>query len=111
VEGGKAAVSKLALSAEPFKTFNISGTKAVIDPYKGVQKYVYGIMPADGYSEEALLAKVTELLGVTGDLPAGYAISETGINLAHAEILGSELDSQTAYMFWAIPALYREGDN
>jgi hypothetical protein len=111
LEGGKAAVSKLALSAEPFKTFNISGTKAVIEPYKGVQKYVYGIMPLDGYSEETLLAEVTEILGMTGDIPAGFAIAETGINLPHAEILGAELDSRTAYIFWAIPALYREGDN
>ena len=42
VEGGKAAVSKLVLSAEPFKVFDISGAKAVIEPYMGVQKYIYG---------------------------------------------------------------------
>ena len=111
VEGGKAAVSKLSLSAEPFKTFNISGTKAVIEPYDGVQKYVYGIVKAEDFSETAMLAKVTELLGVTGDLPAGYNITEYGINLSHAEILGTELNSQVAYVFWAIPALYKEGEN
>lgn len=111
VEGGKAAVSKLRLSAEPFKKFDISGTKAVVEPYEGVQKYAYGLMEEDEFDRNALIAKVGELLSVTGDLPAGYAIVEEGINLMHSEILGSELDSETAYIFWAIPAHYREGDN
>ena len=111
VEGGKAAISKLRLSAEPFKTFNISGTKAIVEPYNGVQKYAYGLMTEAEFDKNELIAKVNELLGTSGDLPAGYNIVENGINLTHNEILGKDLDSQTAYMFWAIPAFYKEGND
>ena len=111
VEGGKAAVSRIFLSADPFKLFNITGTKAAIEPYTGVQKYVYGITEADEFDEAVLLEKIGKILTSTGDLPKGFAIAENGIQQAHSDIYGSELDSQTAYVFWAIPALYRNGDD
>lgn len=110
VEGGKAAITKLTLSAEPFKVFNVSAIKAELEPYAGVQKYAYGVVLEEDYDETALAAKVTEALGITGDLPEGLFITENGINLTLAEIYGKELDVESAYIFWAIPVLYSEGE-
>lgn len=110
VEGGKAAITKLSLSADPFKVFNITSIKAEVEPYNGVQKYVYGVCIADDYDESTLINEVTEALKTTGDLPAGINISETAINTSLNEIYGAEMDIENAYIFWAIPALYSETD-
>lgn len=111
VEGGKAAVSKLTLSAEPFKLFDISGAKAVIEPYTGVQKYVYGISLLNDFNEKSVLETVTSLITTNMDIPVGYGIAENGININHSDLYGKDLDTEKAYVFWAIPALYKEGDN
>ena len=111
VEGGKAAVSKLVVSAEPFKVFNISGSKAIVEPYEGVQKYVYGIVAYNDFDEAAIIAKVGEILTTTGDAPAGYNVAEDGISKSHTETFGTELDPEGDYMFWAVPALYKEGED
>lgn len=111
VEGGKATVTKLVLSTDPFKTYNISATKAVFEPFNGIQKVAYGMMALDEYDKESLLAKVNELLKSSADLPAGYSIAEGGIDKTLADIYGKELTDDGEYVFWAIPALYSEGDN
>ena len=108
VEGGKAAVTKLALSTNAFKTFEVNGSKAVVEPYNGVQKFVYGVMKKSEYNQETLLAKVSSLLTTTGDLPAGYAMADKAIDAMHAETMKGNLESQTQYVFWAIPALYND---
>ena len=108
VEGGKAAISKMYLSTDPFKRYDVSAMKAVIMPYTGIQKFAYGMMLADDFQKDQLIEKVTELLSVSADLPAGYYISEKGIDLTLAEIFDGELSEEQAYVFWAIPALYRE---
>ena len=38
VEGGDATITKLTLSAEPFKTLDMSSTRLVAEPYTGVSK-------------------------------------------------------------------------
>ena len=111
VEGGKAAVSKLVVSAEPFKVFNISGSRAIIEAYEGVQKYVYGIVAYDEYNEASILAKVSEILRSSDDAPAGYNVAENGINKSHTETFGTELDPEGDYLFWAVPALFSEGED
>lgn len=108
VEGGKAAISKMYVSTDPFKKYDVSAMKAVIEPYTGIQKFAYGMMYADDFRKDQLIAKVTELLSVSADLPKGYYISENGIDLTLAEIFDGELSEEQAYVFWAIPALYRE---
>lgn len=108
VEGGKAAISKMYLSTDPFKKYDVSAMKAVIEPYAGVQKFAYGMMYADDFQKDQLVAKVGEILKTSGDLPKGYYISERGIDLTIAEIFASELSADKSYVFWAIPALYRE---
>ena len=111
VEGGKAAVTKLVISAEPFKVFDISGAKAVVEPYAGVQKYVYGITLLSDFDEEAVMKTATSLITTNMDAPKGYGVSEKGINVNHAELYGEDLNTDNAYIFWALPALYREGED
>lgn len=111
VEGGDAAITKLVLSAEPFKTLEFSSTKLVADPYTGVQKFVYGIVTADEYDENEVLATAEELVTTTVDAPAGYAVADDGINLTLGEVLGSELDVDNTYMVFVVPAMYRDGEN
>ena len=111
VEGGKAAVSRLELSTEAFKVFDVNGSKAVLTPYTGVQKYVYGVCMKSEYDEAALLTKIEEILKTTGDLPAGFATADGPVNANHTDTFGGTLSSNIEYVFWAIPALYTEKGN
>lgn len=110
LHGGKAAVSKVSLSADPFKVFDISGSKAVIEPYEGVQKFVYGLTKLEEYDEASLLQTVSSLLKSSGDAPKGFGIAEDAVSVLHSETLGSKLEN-TSYVFWAIPAMYSEGED
>lgn len=111
VEGGKAAVTKLSLSTDPFKTYNVSAVKAVIEPYNGIQKFAYGMMTLSAFDESQLIGKVNELLSSSGDLPSGYYISENGIDNTLSEIYGADLSSEGEYVFWVLPVLYSEGED
>ena len=109
VEGGKAVVSKIHLSTDPFKTYNVSPLKAVIAPTFGIEKFVYGMMLSEDFNKAALLGKVGEILRSSDDLPSGYFVSESAIDITLEELYGSELSVEVAYTFWAIPALYNDG--
>ena len=111
VDGGKATVTKLVLSTDPFKTYNISATKAVFEPFYGIQKVVYGLMNLSAFDKSSLLSEVNELLKSSVDLPAGYAIAEGPVDKTFAELYGDELTDDGEYVFWAIPALYSERDD
>lgn len=111
VEGGKASVSKLVISADPFKKYDVSTLKAVIEPYEGIQKFVYGVMLYEDFDEDEVVASVNELLESSNDLPAGYHVSEGPIENTYAEIYGSEISVDNSYVFWVIPALYSIGDD
>lgn len=108
VEGGKAAVSKMFVSTDPFKVYNVSSLKAVIEPYTGIQKFAYGMMLEEDFNKNQVVNTVTQILSTTSDIPEGYYVSERGIDLTLAEIFKNELDPEVGYVFWAIPALYRE---
>ena len=110
VEGGKAAVTKLSLSAEPFKTYDVTSVRATVVPYAGVQKFVYGLSTLEDYDETALMAQVTEILTTSMDIPRGFGVSESGINMTLAEIYGQELSTEERYVFWVVPAMYSEGE-
>lgn len=110
VDGGKAAVTKLSLSTEPFKTYDVTAMKAVIEPYAGVQKFVYGISALASYDKAAVMAKVTEHLTTGAALPDDYFVSDSAIDKSHTEIY-PELSVEDTYVFWAVPVLYREGEN
>lgn len=109
VEGGKAAVSKIHVSTDPFKTYDVTSLKANIEAYTGVQKYAYGMMYAMDFNAGEVVAKVNELLGGTSaELPAGYNITEAPLDKTLAEIYGGELLDDASYVFWALPVFYRE---
>ena len=107
VEGGKAAVTKLSLSTNPYKTYDVNALKAVIDPYKGIQKFFYGI--STDYNRAGLMGQITAHLENSTALPEGIFQSETGIDKMHSEINPNITEGQN-YTFWSVPALYTEGD-
>lgn len=109
VEGGKAVISKIFLSTDPFKTYEVSALKAVIEPYTGIQKFAYGMMLTEEFDESQVVAKVNEILTSSTELPEGYFISEKVLDKTLAEIYGQELVSEISYVFWAVPVLYNEG--
>lgn len=108
VEGGKAAITKLTLSTEPFKTYNVTKMIAEITPYKGVQKFIYGISPLTEYNKERILESVCKHVYEFVSLPDGCVETTDPINLPHTEIY-PELNEEQTYMFWVVPVLYREG--
>ena len=110
VEGGKAAVTKLSLSTDPFKVYNVSPVKAVIEPTDGIQKFLYGLADLATFDETQLVAQVNDILKSSNDLPKGFNLSESAIDKTLAEIYGAEIPEGANLMFWAIPALYTEGD-
>ena len=109
VEGGKAAVSKLFLSTDPFKVYNVSSAKAVIEPVFGLQKFAYGLIDATAFDRTALVQQLNAFLASASTLPAGYNISESAIDATYDEILGSEMSEDGNYIFWVAPVLYDEG--
>lgn len=110
VDGGKAAVTRLSLSTEPFKVYDVTAMKAVIEPYAGVQKFVYGISALAAYDKSAVMAKITDYLKTGAALPEDYFVSETAIDKSHIDI-NPELSVEDTYVFWAVPVLYREGED
>ena len=111
VEGGKAAVSKLHVSTEAFKVFDVNGSKAVIEPYNGVHKYVYGIVAKSEYNESTLYTTVSQILKSSDDAPAGYVVAEAAVNARHEDTFGKNLTNNAEYVFWAVPALYNDNDD
>lgn len=107
VEGGKAAVTRLALSAEPYKVYNVSSARAVVEMYEGVQKYMYGLTPIASFDENQIVTKVNELLASSASLPEGYFLAETPLNRTYEEIY-PELNVDESYVFWVVPAIYSE---
>lgn len=110
VEGGKAAVTKLSLSTDPFKVYKVSPVKAVIEPTDGIQKFLYGLADLATFDETQLVSQVNNILKSSNDLPKGFNLSESAIDKTLAEIYGAEIPEGANLMFWAIPALYTEGD-
>ena len=110
VEGGKAAVTKLTLSADPFKTYNVSSLKAVVDVYLGIPKFVYGFMLSSDFEEDKVVANISTTLTGFTDLPQGYYMSEVAIDKTYKEIY-PELVEGGDYVFWVVPVLYEVGDN
>ena len=106
VEGGDAAITRMVLSSEPFKSLEFSSTRLLAEPYDGVVKFVYGLVLEAEFDEAAVLANVEKLITSNSDAPAGYVVSETAVNLAMNEILGEDLDPEVRYVAFVIPALY-----
>ena len=111
VEGGDAVITKLVLSAEPFKKVEFSATRLVAEPYDGIQKFVYGVILSTSYDEAQVLATAQSLVSTTMDAPAGYAVADAAIDLSLDQILGSELDPEGMYDLFVVPAIYKDGED
>ena len=111
VEGGDAVITKLVLSAEPFKKVEFSSTRLVADPYEGIQKFVYGVIPAAEYNESEVLATAQTLVSTSTDAPAGYAVADAAVDLTLEQILGKELDAENVYNLFVVPAIYKDGED
>ena len=111
LQGNKATTSKINLSTEPFSEFSSAYGKLNVSMYTGLERYFYGICPADQYDEEEVFATVESLLEAY-DYPAGYAqASENLKNVSVAEVLGTEPAYGEEYVFWAIPLQYFSSDD
>ena len=111
VEGGDAVITKLVLSAEPFKKVEFSATRLVAEPYDGIQKFVYGVVLSTSYDEAQVLATAQSLVSTTMDAPAGYAVADAAIDLSLDQILGAELDPEGMYDLFVVPAIYKDGED
>lgn len=106
LEGGKATVSKLFVTTEPFKAMGVSYGKADVKMYNGLQKFVYGVCPVAEYDEAAIL-EVAEGLLTAYEYPLGYGVSTAdlaGFDLN--ELVENPLVAGQEYVFWALPAMY-----
>lgn len=109
VEGGKASVSKMYVSTNPFRKLNVSSFRAAVQPYTGVQKFAYGVMTASSFDQATVVETVNEILSSSSsDLPEGYNVSEVAIDRTLPEIYGAELSVSESYVFWVLPAMYSE---
>ena len=108
VEGGKATVSKMYVSADPFKVYDVTALKAVVEPYGGISKFAYGMMLYNEFDSKQVIEKVNLMLDSNSDYPAGYYVAEAPLDKTFAEIYGSELKVGESYVFWTVNALYGE---
>lgn len=107
LEGGKSVVTKLILTSEAFQEFRTFCDSAVIDPYYGVEKYVYGVCETSSFDQEAILAQAEKIVAEGAACPAGYAVAEAAVDQSLAEILpGIVVGGE--YTMWAVPA-YKDG--
>lgn len=110
VEGGDAVITKLVLSAEPFKRVEFSSTRLVAEPYEGVQKFVYGVIPGALYNEAEVLATAQSMVSTSMDAPTGYALGDADVDLPLSQIYGGELDPEGSYQLFVVSSMYQEGE-
>ena len=100
LEGGKAVASTLKLTTTPFKALAATATKAVIENYVGVDKFVYGVCTLADF-EAGVYAAAAEVLA--GTVKAGYAVGASRVAVDYATLTGAELVAGEQYVLWAIP--------
>ncbi len=106
LEGGKASMTKLDLSSEPFRKFGVSLGKADIVMYNGISKFVYGVSEASAFDEAAVFAEAQTLLSANDKGVGTYDIE----NKPLADLTSLTLTPGNQYVLWAIPAQYSEED-
>lgn len=104
-------LAELSIVNNPFHSLFTSTSDAFVEPTVGLRKFVYGLSKFDEYSEENAMSVAQGLVAGTIEPAVGYGLAEESVKVALAELLGSELDSESRYVLWAVPALYREGGN
>ena len=99
LEGGKASAARLYVSTSPFKTMNVSYGKLTIEPYPGIEEYVYGVCAAADYDKQAIADAVKAGKNPEGSIKADAAVVGAEIStLADLPfVVGTE------YVVWALP--------
>jgi len=107
LEGNGAGVSRLEVTANPFKKMTLSAGTAAVDICFGLQKYAYGVCTEATFDEAAIIAKAEEML-TTSSTAAGYGMASAAIEVSMKTLYGSEMTPGEEYVFWALPAVYSE---
>jgi len=98
VIGGDYTAASTVLSTNPFRSIFSSSVNAVVNPYKGVSTYAYGLCPRSEYTESS----VREL--ASGALSSGTGnVASAAVCVPFAQILGSDLQEDVQYVLWACP--------
>ena len=105
------SLAQLTIVNEPFKSVFTSTTDAFVEPSVGLRMFVYGLSKFEDYDQESAFSIAEGLVAGTAEPAAGYALAEESVKVALADLLGSEIDPDSRYVLWAVPALYREGEN
>lgn len=104
-EGGKTSIAKLKVSCQPFALVDVTAGRVKVEPYVGVEQFVYGITPASQYSPAAVTEALAPYLanGLWGGWEAPYhvASSYTVIDSPIEEVYGQELTAGEKYVLWA----------
>ena len=107
VEGGKAAVTKLTLSTNPYRQYEVTAMRAKVETYAGVDRFVYGVASIFDFDKEEIISKVNDYLASSSAVPSGMYVSTGSLDKAHSEINTSLVEDET-YVFWVVPVSYRE---
>lgn len=107
LEGNTSAVARLELTTQPFKKVTTTSTNAIVEKVVGVDRFVYGIMEFDLYSDAAAFEKANALL-----LAADAGVADDDLNMLLTDVYGAELEGEKRYILWAMPAFYdAEGED
>lgn len=104
LEGGKAMASELFVTTEPFENVSVLLDDMSVTMSEGLMKYMYGLIPADTYSDEAVMAKAAELLAMSSR--PEFGVAENDVKAELSDVYGEELVPGLEYMLWAVPALW-----
>ncbi len=109
LQGGKAAMTKLEVSSDPFTTFELQHGNLTLHKAAGVDRFIYGICEKSQFDKAAVFARAKELV-TASELPAGYAASEYNIEMySIEELTKTELTPGTEYTVWGVPVLMVSG--
>lgn len=105
-EGGESAVAKLEVTTNPFKEVSVSSKgDAYIEPYNGVDQFVYGILPASEFSAETVKTTL-ETTYLPNGLWAGWEAPYNAssywqvIQKPASDIYGQDLNKGESYVLW-----------
>lgn len=107
-ETGGVVMAKVDLTTEPFRSMAVSAIDVVVAPSSGVAKFAYGVCNLSAYDSEDVMQAAATVL--QGGASAGCGVSEVAVSKSIVELIGGEMDPESRYVFWAVPALAGELD-
>lgn len=102
IEGGDAMVARLQLTTVPFRTLMTTTVNAIVEPYNGVDKYLYGLSLVSDFNQTTVFETAEDVLEENDP----SKVETKGINVPMTELLGTEIEPGAEYVLWAVPAFY-----